>query len=151
MTIEFDNKDHLKDFIRLNEMWISEYFAIEDADRKLAADPFKVVTDGGHILSLVEEGKVLGVCALFRDGEKAYELARMAVDPAARGKGYGDILIRAALDRAREKGAARVYLVSNTVLTPAIKLYRKHGFVTTFEGPHPDYARANIVMEVRLD
>ena len=71
----------------------------------------------------------------------------MAVEPAERGKGHGDALIRAALERARERGAASVFLLSNTTLAPAIALYRKHGFETVSEGPHPVYARCNIVME----
>jgi putative acetyltransferase len=151
MPIEFDNKDHLADFVRLNEQWISTYFSLEDADRRLAENPYKVVTNGGHILSLVEDGRVVGVCALFGQDDDSFELARMAVDPEERGKGYGDILIRAALERAREKGAKRVFLVSNTILAPAIALYRKHGFEAVHEGQHPSYARANIVMEISWD
>jgi GNAT superfamily N-acetyltransferase len=150
MPIEFDNLDHCDDFVRLNERWISEHFSIEEADRKLAANPFKIVSDGGHIISLVENGHVVGVCALFKIDEDRYELARMAVDPVERGKGYGDVLITAALRRARDKGASTITLDSNTALAPAIALYRKHGFKTVSEGPHPEYARCNIVMELRL-
>lgn len=110
-------------------------------------NPFRIVNDGGHIISLVEGGRVVGACALLKDDEGCYQLARMAVEPKERGKGYGDVLIRAALERAREKGASRVYLLSNTVLAPAIALYRKHGFRSLSEGRHPVYARCNIVME----
>lgn len=150
MQISFDNKDHLDDFVRLNEQWISHYFKIEEADRNLAADPYKIVRDGGHIISLADGERVVGVCALFKDGEDTFELARMAVDPEDHGKGYSNILMGAALDRAREKGAKKVYLVSNTILAPAIALYRKYGFEMVHEGPHPHYARANIVMELQL-
>jgi len=150
MPIEFDNPDHCEDFIRLNEQWISEYFSIEERDRKLAANPFRIVTDGGHIISLVDNGRVVGVCALFKVSEDRYELARMAVEPSERGKGYGELLITTALDRARDKGASTISLGSNTVLASAIALYRKHGFKTVSEGPHPEYARCNIVMELRL-
>lgn len=82
MRIEFDNEHHYGDFIRLNEQWIAEHFRIEAADRALAADPMKVVREGGHIVSLVEDGRVVGVCALFRESSRRYELARMAVEPA---------------------------------------------------------------------
>ena len=105
---------------------------------------------GGHILSLVEDGRVVGVCALFRDGSDRYELARMAVEPDERGKGYGDALLTAALRRAREDGVRSVYLLSNRKLAPAIGLYRKHGFETVADGPHPVYARCDVVMELRL-
>jgi N-acetylglutamate synthase-like GNAT family acetyltransferase len=115
----------------------------------LAANPFRIVSDGGHIISLVENGRVVGVCALFKVSEDRYELARLAVEPSERGKGYGEALITAALSRARDKGASSIFLDSNTVLAPAIALYRKHGFKTVSEGPHAEYARCNIVMELR--
>ena len=150
VLVEFDNLGHGEAFVRLNEQWIEEHFALEEADRKLAADPYRIVRDGGHILSLVEGGQVVGVCALIRESPDRYELARMAVDPGERGKGYGEALLTAALRKAREEGARSVYLLSNTKLAPAIALYRKHGFEAISEGPHPSYSRCNVVMELRL-
>jgi putative acetyltransferase len=150
MRLEFDNEAHCAEFVRLNEQWIAEHFSIEDAARRLAANPARIITDGGHIVSLVEDGRVVGVCALFKDGERCYQLARMAVEPGQRGKGCGDALVTAALSLARERGASRVYLLSNTILAPAIALYRKHGFITLSEGRHPVLARCNIVMERQL-
>lgn len=88
MLIEFNNELHCRDFVRLNELWITEHFQIEEADRKLAADPMKIVADGGHIISLVEDGHVVGVCALFKESNNRFQLARMAVEPRERGKGY---------------------------------------------------------------
>jgi GNAT superfamily N-acetyltransferase len=72
-------------------------------------------------------------------------LRRMAVAPDQRGKGYGDVLIQAAIAQARRRGVESIYLLSNTVLGAPISLYRKHGFQTVTE-----YARCNIVMELRL-
>ena len=150
VPIELDNPEHCEAFVRLNEQWIKEHFSLEESDQALAADPYRIVRDGGHILSLVEGGRVVGVCALFREDARRWQLARMAVDPRERGKGYGDALIVAALRQARADGATSVYLLSNTALKPAIALYRKHGFVTRSDGPHPVYSRCNVVMELRL-
>ena len=147
MSIELNNPNHMQDFIRLNELWISEHFSLEEADRKLAGNPFKVIANGGHIISLVEGGRVVGVCALFKQSDDQFELARMAVDPGERGKGYGDLLIQAALSRAQASGASKVFLLTNTALKPACALYRKHGFKVVSEGRHPVYARCNLVME----
>jgi putative acetyltransferase len=150
VPLHIDDERHAPDVIRLNEAWIKQYFNVEEADRQFFADPWKVVRDGGHILSLVEDDRVVGVCALVRESAAQFQLARMAVDAGQRGRGYGDALLRAAIELARQGGAQTITLLSNTVLQPAITLYRKHGFETVSECPHPVYARCNITMELRL-
>lgn len=148
--IEINNPDHLGDFIRLNEAWISEYFSLEKSDNNLSRDPEKILRDGGFVFSLVEAGAVQGVCALFHSGKGEYELARMAVAAESRGKGYANLLMQAAFNKLRELGASRVYLLSNTKLTAALSLYKKFGFMPVHEGTHPEYSRCNIMMECRL-
>lgn len=150
MKIFENNKNHLLEFISLNEEWISKYFKLEDVDTELSKNPHVVIDDGGYIFSLVDGSEVIGVCALFCDGNDVFELARMAVSSSHQGKGYGKILIEACLTKLNEIGAKKVYVVSNTKLEPAISLYKKYGFVTKFEGVHPIYARANIVMEMNI-
>lgn len=147
MEIIENEKKYLIDFIRLNEEWISTYFEIEDVDRKLSANPYQIIENGGYILSLVSENNVVGVCALFNEGDGIFELARMAVSPLHQGKGFGQTLILHALSKLVEIGAKKVYLVSNTKLEAAITLYKKHGFKTISMGQHLVYSRANIVME----
>lgn len=145
--LHINNREHLSDFIRLNEQWISEYFALEDVDRALAANPAGVMDKGGFIFTMTDGDEVVACCALFKSGEDDFELARMAVSPRRRGGGFGRQLIEAAIAKATELQAKRVYLVSNTKLEAAIALYQKTGFVTTSLGQHPVYARANIEME----
>lgn len=147
MKVIENSEEYLNDFIRLNEEWINQYFSIEETDKKLASNPFKIIEDGGYIFSLVLENHVVGVCALFNEGGGVFELARMAVSPKHHGKGYGKILIEHCLLKLEKINATKVYLVSNTKLSSAIGLYRKYGFKTIFEGVHPVYSRANIVME----
>ena len=64
MDIVENAKQHLPAFICLNEAWIAEYFEIEEADRQLAENPYKIIESGGYIFSLVSANEVLGVCAL---------------------------------------------------------------------------------------
>lgn len=150
MQIETNNRDHLAEFVRLNELWISEHFSIEQADRDLAANPGKIMDNGGFVFSLSQDGQVVGVCALFKESDERFQLARMAVDPALRGQGYGRALIEHAIAQATLQGAKSLYLLSNTVLAPAISLYERFGFKATSRGQHPVYARCNIVMERAL-
>jgi|SRR5690554_239037 len=147
MEVVENKREYLGDFIRLNEQWISTYFEVEDVDRALAANPYQVVENGGYIFSLISDGGVLGVCALFHEGEGVFELARMAVSPEHQGKGYSHPLMQACLAKLSEVRAKKVFLVSNTKLAAAISLYEKYGFKTVFQGKHPTYSRANIVME----
>lgn len=142
-----NNREHLPDFIRLNEQWIRQYFTLEESDRTLAAAPEQVIEQGGYVFSLVEDGQVVGVCALFNEGDGMYELARMAVDPDHQGKGYGDVLMETTVAKLDDLGARKVRLLSNTTLKSAIALYRKHGFETVSTEPHPVYQRCDIVME----
>jgi putative acetyltransferase len=150
MEIVENNKDLLAEFIRLNEEWISTYFELEEVDFALARNPYKVIENGGYIFSLLLNGSVVGVCALFNSGNQTYELARMAVTPSFQGKGFGNALIEACITKLKLIGAKNVYLVSNTKLTSAIALYKKHNFIITHEGPHPIYSRANICMERKI-
>lgn len=148
--LHINNPAHYADFIALNEQWITHYFRIEESDRALAANPGSVIGKGGYILSLCEDRRVIGVCALFNQGGGIYELARLAVDGRYRGRGHGDKLVTEALSILNSIGARKVNLMSNTQLTPALALYRKHGFRALAEGPHPEYARTNITMEKDL-
>lgn len=140
----------LNDLISLNEEWISNFFELEDADYALAANPCQIIENGGYTFSLVVEGEVLGVCALFNEGGGVFELARMAVSPKHQGKGLGKKLILACFAKLSEIRANKVYLLSNTKLTSAISLYKKYGFKTVSQGQHSRYFRANIVMECHV-
>lgn len=139
-------------FIALNREWIEKYFRIEPQDvLQLENAESAILAPGGEILFVLDEtGEAIGTCAMIPHGPGGYELAKMAVSPKAQGRGAGDLLMRAALDWARARGAADVTLISNTILTPAINLYKKHGFETVRLGPHPDYERGDIEMRRRL-
>ncbi len=142
--------EHAAAFRQMNLDWITTYWEVEDADRLYLDNPReKILEPGGAILMAVDEGEAVGTVALISMGSGSYELAKMAVEEHARGKGIGWRLGSALLDRARDLGGTRVYLESNTILEPAINLYRKLGFETVKGGASP-YDRCNIQMEVWL-
>ncbi len=147
MKHHINNHKHLPEFIRLNELWISHFFELEQSDKALAKHPEKIINDGGYVISLTKSDQVIAVCALFNKSDGIYELARMTVHPNFRGQGLAHQLMEACFDQLRKIKAQKVYLISNTQLKAAIQLYKQHGFITTHRGPHPDYQRADIVME----
>lgn len=137
-------------FRDLNEAWISANFKIEPADYKSLDHPEDyILANGGKIIFALYNNEPVGTCALIKMDDTCYELAKMAVAPVAQGKGIGFILGNAALNLAKQMGASRVYLESNTKLKAAINLYVKLGFKKVIGNPSP-YERANIQMEVQL-
>lgn len=140
-------------FKSLNEEWISGYFEIEEADRKALDSAEAYILDkGGKIFVALYNNEPVGVCALIKmdDPDYDYEMAKMAVAPQAQGKNIGWLLGQAAIRSARESGASKIYLESNTILKPAINLYYKMGFQKIPGRPTP-YQRANIQMELVLN
>jgi putative acetyltransferase len=138
-------------FEQLNREWIEQYFTVEQADREVFSDPeLKIRAPGGEIFFVLAGSDVVGTCAVLRHGPEVCEIAKMAVAPRARGHGLGDLLMHAAIDYALESGARRIIIVSNTVLEPAIGLYRKHGFVPVELSADERYRRANIRLEREL-
>lgn len=139
-------------FKSLNEEWISAYFQMEEADYKALDNPQEYILDkGGKIFVALYENEPVGVCALIKmnDPDYDFELAKMAVSPKIQGKSIGWLLGQTVLNAAKELGASKVYLESNTVLKPAINLYHKLGFKKVV-GRSTPYERCNIQMEVEL-
>lgn len=140
------------EFERLNREWIEGYFSLEPADRQILGDPQgTILAGGGQVFFVLEQGKVQGTCAVLRHSADECEIAKMAVTPEARGRGFGDLLMEACIGFAVLVGARRIVIVSNTVLETAIRLYRKHGFVQVPLARDDRYQRANIRLELELD
>ena len=138
-------------FERLNRAWIERHFVLEGPDVEVFRDPVRhILEPGGQIFFLLDDAGVQGTCAVVPYRPGTLELVKMAVSEAARGRGYGDRLMEAAIGYAREAGADRLMLVSNTRLEPAIRLYRKHGFVEVPIEDMQGYERVDIQLELRL-
>lgn len=152
VTIVNYKPEYQQAFRALNEQWISNWFKMEQADYNALDDPQGYILDkGGYILVALYEGEPVGVCALIKmnDPDYDYELAKMAVSPAVQGKSIGWLLGSAIAQKAKELGAQKIYLESNTILKPAINLYHKLGFVKV-AGRITPYERCNIQMELVL-
>jgi GNAT superfamily N-acetyltransferase len=144
--------EYKKAFKELNEWWISKYFKMEAMDYHYLEHPEeKILHPGGYIVVALLNEKPVGVCALvkIKNGQFDYELAKMGVSPNAQGHGIGFLLGKAIIEKARQLGAKNIYLESNTILQPAINLYKKLGF-TEISGIHTPYTRCNIQMELSL-
>lgn len=142
---------HAAAWTRLNEAWLQEGgFAIEAKDRRVLDDPQGAILDpGGRIFIAERDGEAVGCCALMAMEDGGFEVAKMSVTPAARGRGVSRRLLEACEAEARAAGALRLYLESSSTLKIAGALYRSFGFVDLPPRPTP-YARADVFMEKRL-
>ena len=142
-------------FRRLNEAWLTKYFRVEARDAQLFDDPVgQFIAPGGDILMLDDDddGQTVGCCALINLCGGTYEIAKMAVAQTHQRRGYGELLLRAMIDRARALGARRLFIETSSKLLAAIALYRKLGFadIPAAAAPPSDFARVDMFMERML-
>lgn len=102
---------------------------LADVEARLAGGELYVAVDG--------DGEVLGAVTFVLHGSPYAELSgpgeaefrMLAVDPAAQGRGAGEALARACVDRAKELGCKAVVICTRDFAVPAQRLYARLGFV----------------------
>lgn len=148
-------RDH---FYRLNEAWLRKYFYVEEIDHRVLSDPeTEIIARGGNILFAMLGDEVVGTCALMPEAGGAdaegvdmkgtFELTKMAVDEQRQGLGIGRALMEAAIDEFRRRDGRRLFLETNSKLTPAVRLYESMGFEHQPSiKPDSHYDRADVYM-----
>jgi len=104
------------------------------AFHQIEADPRQ------QLLVLEAGGRVVGTAALgivpnlsYRGRPWAF-VESIVVDRPERGNGYGEALLRYAIDEARRAGCYKVSLTSNKRRSEAHRFYQKLGFSASHEG-----------------
>ena len=140
-----------EDFAQLNREWLEKYFTVEPLDEEYLSDPEgHIMQPGGEIFFAIEGNRVIGTCAAIPREDGTIELAKLAVTPSAQGRGLGRALSVAVIEFARTRGVKSVYLVSSSVLGPALRLYETLGFRNLpFPWP-PPYTDADVYMELDI-
>jgi ribosomal protein S18 acetylase RimI-like enzyme len=117
-------------------------------DKKLA--DVETRAEAGELLVATDEqtGRVLGSVTFVLPGTAYAELSgpgeaefrMLAVDPAAQGRGAGEALVLACLERATALGCQAVVICVRDFAEPAKRLYARLGFVRVPErdwSPYP--------------
>ena len=118
------------DFARLNFAWLEEFFLVEAIDKLVLGNPEDYILDkGGEIYFALDDGRAVGTVAFKKAGDGLYELTKLGVDNTSQKGGIGRALCMAVIDRFVELGGDLLFLETNQVLSPAIKLYEKLDFV----------------------
>lgn len=110
-------------------------FASEDY-RSTLSDARLRAREAEVLVAVGEDGELLG-CVTFApygsrwaevSGPGDAEFRMLGVAAHARGRGIGELLVRWCLERAREVGAERLVLSTETRMLTAHRLYRRLGF-----------------------
>lgn len=114
----------------LNDLRVSPWYAdrLRDAASRAALATLLVAVDADE--------KVLGSLTYARGGNRYAQLAAddeceirmLGVHPDARGRGVGELLVRAAMARGAADGAVRMVLSTQTEMKAAHRLYERLGF-----------------------
>ncbi len=144
--------EHASRFAQLNREWLEGYNLMEPANEQQLADPqAHFVGCGGQIFVALHDGDVIGTCAVIPHGVEGWELAKLAVSAGFRGQGIARRLVERSLAYARERGAERVFLVSNSRLQAALRLYESLGFKYRPVPEVKEYENEDVYMELRFD
>lgn len=142
-------------FKSINVEWLEDMFAVEDVDKTVLDNPEKYILEGGGTILFAThpEFGVVGTCALQQVKPGEYELTKMGVLKKARGLNAGNILMDHAIQKARDLGAKRLYLMTNKKCQAAIHLYEKCGFEHSADILNTlgiKYERCDVAMEYPL-
>lgn len=147
--IAYQTRYH-REFKSLNLEWLDKYNLTESHDLEVLNDPEGTVIARGGCIFLAKEGEeIIGTAGLWKESEEEYELVKMTVAPAYRGKGISKLLLERCLSAAKELGAEKIILYSNSQLKTALGLYEKYGFrhVPVTGAP---FLTADVKMELSL-
>lgn len=107
-----------------------------------------IAADGG--LGAVE-GESLVALLLWAERDGGLYCGRLAVDPAARGRGLARLLIQGAEREARRRGSPRLHVRVRLSLAGNLGLFAALGFHEIGRDAHPGHAEPTIaVLEKRL-
>ena len=105
--VDFEAR-HRDAFHELNLAGIKAHFEVEEPDRRQLLGPeTSILEPGGSILVAESQDRMIGVCALIRQTDAHYELAKMATSADLRRRGVGRKPLAAAIITARPLGARK--------------------------------------------
>lgn len=89
------------------------------------------IIDGSKYFVVIQDGEIVGGAGIFPTHNlpaETCELVKLYLDPKARGKGLGKILMEQCEEEARNQGYKYIYLETMPELAIAVPLYEKMGY-----------------------
>lgn len=120
-----------------------------DATTPAATAVLRRIEEGPVWVALVD-GIIVGSVSVVPKDEALY-VRGMGIAPSARGRGIGELLLKRVESFASERGFRRLFLSTTPFLHRAIRLYERHGFERTGEGPDNLFGTLLFTMEKFLN
>ena len=108
--------------------WLNIDLSFQNFEEELLQLKEMYSEPNGSIFLLQEEAAFVGCVAIRKKEEGIAELKRMYIKPTTRKTGGGTMLLEKALSAAKLLGYNLIRLDTLANMTPAINLYKKHGF-----------------------
>ena len=144
------NSKYDQSFYEVNKSWIEEFWILEDSDLKDLLKPRESIIDlGGEVFFALVNNLVVGTAAMIPFPNSKIELAKITVQKEYRGKGLSKILLKRCINYAKVSKAKEIFLISNSRLISARKLYDKFGFIEV-DLDSNKYKRGNYKMVLSL-
>lgn len=149
MDIISYQEKYKKEFVELNLIWIKKYFKVEPQDVEMLNNIENFLVKGAMVYFAVEQDKAIATCMVMPRENQVWEICKLATDEHYMGRGAGSAVLTACMNYAKDHGAVKLMIVTNTVLSAAMHLYTKVGFK---EVPidNMEYERVNIQLEMPI-
>lgn len=121
--------DVARELFREYEAWLGINLCFQNFEKELAELPGAYAEPDGRLLLAYYNGELAGCVALRMIGRNTCEMKRLFVREKFRGKGVGQLLIKAIVRGAKAIGYRRMRLDTlPPKMNDAIALYRSRGF-----------------------
>lgn len=124
------DEDVIRDFVEPASSSAGQHAALEE----LIADPVHDVLVDERDGQLVATAQVSWLRVLIYDGGLLCQVESVRTSSDRRGEGIGRALMQHIIDRARERGCARVQLTTNAQRVRAHAFYERLGFTASHVG-----------------
>ena len=120
----------------------------EDYAGRIAEQRVHVLESKEETAAAAEGSRIAGFLVLVPE-EEAMLLDNVAVSPAAPGRGFGNMLLVFAEDKARQAGYGKIYLYTNEVMTENLGLYTHLGYAETHRASDKGFNRVYMAKELQ--
>jgi putative acetyltransferase len=118
----------VRELFREYAAWLGVDLWFQEFEAEVATLPGKYAPPAGAILLLYADGALAGCVAMRLLAPTICEMKRLWVRQSFRDRGFGKILVKAIIERARAAGYARLCLDTLPEMKAALRLYHALGF-----------------------